>query len=150
MPDLASILAAAAVLVFIIATGVNLIAFSRHRKEQLGLALVLLIMAILSFLYTVGYGLIVVGAFSILGIDFNVMIFRPLVIGTGILFTVIPSWLVNNQDNIEMATKGQELRREIELIKQEKATVDQILEMCRTANKALIAENKALKAVTDE
>lgn len=138
------VLALLAVPIFMTATTVNLIAFVRYRREHFGPALIILLMAALSLGYAFAYTLSAAGAFPHLEPPTNVVLLRPLVLITGILFTIIPGWLISfrqeheNAEQVkELLTKAHFRREQIAALESELASTKQLLEMCQTVNTAL-------------
>lgn len=132
-----------AVPIFLVATAVNLVYVWRHRAA-FGVMAISLLMAALSLWNAIGYGLLAAGFYPEMDPPLSVVWLRPSVLITGVLFTIIPGWLVARAQQVEdveqvkeMLTKAHFRQQQITALETELASVRQLLEMCQAVNEAL-------------
>jgi hypothetical protein len=141
--DPSNVLAGLAVPVFITAIIVNVNTFIRHYRTHRGPALIMLLMAFLSAGYAGAYGLTVARVLPDLDPPVNVLLIRPLVLFTGLLFSIVPGWLISVQEANREHADVELCRKRLLKAEHELGTAQQTIEMLMAANAAFEAETPA-------
>lgn len=106
MLDLSRILALIAVPIFIVAAGINVHYAWKCRPLPIRTFIFILI-ALVSFWNAIGYMALFLNLFP--DVLFNVVWFRPVQIVTGMLFSIIPGWLISVREALGEADKISEV-----------------------------------------